>query len=195
MASQRDLRRARLTREDWVRAAVRLGARVGFENLQVEPLAVEIGATKGSFYWHFTDRGDLLEAVLQHWEQRATADVIAAVESVADATPEESMERLLGMVFSHPENDASEWRILLAADHPVIGPVVARVHEARIGYVARLLQARGLQADRARTRARLAYAGYLGNLLLSQAPGAAVDVGELRKEFVALVSAPTTPSA
>jgi len=34
----------------------------------VELLARDLGATKGSFYWHFRDRSDLLERMLARWE-------------------------------------------------------------------------------------------------------------------------------
>jgi glycosyltransferase involved in cell wall biosynthesis len=39
----------------------------------VEPLAKDLGVTKGSFYWHFRDRADLLEAMLEEWRRRVSA--------------------------------------------------------------------------------------------------------------------------
>lgn len=35
----------------------------------VDRLAKELGATRGSFYWHFRDRDDLIEAALELWER------------------------------------------------------------------------------------------------------------------------------
>ena len=37
--------------------------------VRVERLAADLGVTKGSFYWHFADRGALLEALLREWEE------------------------------------------------------------------------------------------------------------------------------
>ena len=37
--------------------------------VRVERLAADLGVTKGSFYWHFADRGELLEALLREWEE------------------------------------------------------------------------------------------------------------------------------
>ena len=44
---------------DWVRGAFRVLLREGIAGVRIEPLAVTLGVTKGSFYWHFADRGAL----------------------------------------------------------------------------------------------------------------------------------------
>jgi CubicO group peptidase (beta-lactamase class C family)/AcrR family transcriptional regulator len=59
----------RLSKESWMRAARRALLDRGPEGVRVEPLARDLGVTKGSFYWHFADRGELLEALLVEWEQ------------------------------------------------------------------------------------------------------------------------------
>lgn len=37
--------------------------------MRVEVLARDLRVSKGSFYWHFRDRGDLLERMLSRWEE------------------------------------------------------------------------------------------------------------------------------
>ena len=39
-------------------------ARHGIESVRVEVLARDLGVSKGSFYWHFRDRSELLEKLL-----------------------------------------------------------------------------------------------------------------------------------
>ena len=34
----------------------------------MEVVARDLHASKGSFYWHFRDRADLLDKMLAHWE-------------------------------------------------------------------------------------------------------------------------------
>jgi AcrR family transcriptional regulator len=58
-----------LTRADWLRAARLALLRGGPEAVRVEKLARALGVTKGSFYWHFKERGELLEILVQEWEQ------------------------------------------------------------------------------------------------------------------------------
>jgi AcrR family transcriptional regulator len=38
------------------------------ESVRVEVLARDLGVSKGSFYWHFRDRNELLEKLLARWE-------------------------------------------------------------------------------------------------------------------------------
>lgn len=180
---------SRLSRSDWIDAATAMGTLIGFENLAIEPLAAEIGATKGSFYWHFRDRADLVSAVVEQWAQVATTQVIEQIES---GPADDALERLIDVVLGHPESNTTEWRILGATDHAQIGPVVARVHEARIDYVRRLLRSRGLTPARAAARARVLYAAYLGNLALLDTPGVddSVKRTSLRREFLAMIEAP-----
>jgi AcrR family transcriptional regulator len=57
-----------LTREDWLRTARLALLRGGVEAVRVEKLARSLGVTKGSFYWHFKDRSELLQLLLREWE-------------------------------------------------------------------------------------------------------------------------------
>ena len=66
--------------------------------MAVEPLAKELGTTKGSFYWHFADRNALLEATLGLWEARDTDRVIAAIDESQDVMTR--LRNLLGLAFS-----------------------------------------------------------------------------------------------
>lgn len=53
---------------DWIQAALAKLSSVGVDAVRVEVLARDLGVSKGSFYWHFRDRQDLLLKTLAHWE-------------------------------------------------------------------------------------------------------------------------------
>jgi len=57
-----------LTKSDWLRAARLALLRGGSSEVRIERLARELRVTKGSFYWHFEDRKDLLEHLVREWE-------------------------------------------------------------------------------------------------------------------------------
>jgi len=68
MASPAPARIAALQPNDWIRAAEARLAGQGVESVRVEVLARDLGVSKGSFYWHFRDRSELLEKLLTRWE-------------------------------------------------------------------------------------------------------------------------------
>ena len=65
-----------LGREEWLRAARLALLKGGVEEVRVERLARDLHVTKGSFYWHFKDREDLLEGLLREWEEELLQDII-----------------------------------------------------------------------------------------------------------------------
>ena len=68
-------------RSAWIDAAIDAMAGGGLSAVRVEALARTLGVTKGSFYWHFTDRQALLDEMLDAWQEAVTEDVIAQVDS------------------------------------------------------------------------------------------------------------------
>ncbi|MEE2996468.1 MAG: TetR/AcrR family transcriptional regulator [Pseudomonadota bacterium] len=56
-----------LTKGDWISGAWEMLGETGLDGVRVEPLAKRLGVTKGSFYWHFKDRQELLDALLDRW--------------------------------------------------------------------------------------------------------------------------------
>jgi AcrR family transcriptional regulator len=68
MASTAPARTASLHPENWLRAAQNRLSEHGIESVRVEVLARDLGVSKGSFYWHFRDRSELLDKLLARWE-------------------------------------------------------------------------------------------------------------------------------
>jgi AcrR family transcriptional regulator len=69
MATNPIARTNTLQAADWVAAALARFADQGIEAVRIELLARDLNASKGSFYWHFRDRGELLEMLLDDWER------------------------------------------------------------------------------------------------------------------------------
>jgi AcrR family transcriptional regulator len=155
-----------LTRDDWAEAALQAIGRGGLAAVVVEPLAAHLGATKGSFYWHFRDRAALVEAALERWESAHTEGVIAMVEQEEDGLTR--LRLLFRTVFEHSD-DPIEVAMLATADHPLVAPVLSRVTSRRLDYTVGLFAALGFGADEARDRGQLAIAAYLGHVQLAHA--------------------------
>jgi AcrR family transcriptional regulator len=182
-----------LTAQDWTAAALAALARGGIAAVAVEPIAASLGATKGSFYWHFSSRDALLEAALQEWERTDTDEVIALVETEPDV--HRRLRRLLAVALRGGDKRPGE-RVELAlqpsADHPLVAPVLARVTTRRLDYLTELFVALGFPADAAAQRSLLAYTAYLGHAQLAHATPDATPSGDALPAYVDTVIATLT---
>src|SRR5215213_4978003 len=123
----------RLGPDDWTRAALAAIADKGTANVSVERLARELGATKGSFYWHFKDRPALIEAALQQWETDYTDRIIERLKDVAD--PRERFRTLLASTFEDHPGVLIDANLLAAANDVVVGAALERVARKRLAFV------------------------------------------------------------
>jgi AcrR family transcriptional regulator len=146
-----------LDREGWERAALDALERGGLAAVAVEPLARELGVTKGSFYWHFKNRRELLAGALQRW----TVDhVDAPLQQLAMVpNPRTRLRALFGKGGKPPTIFVA---LLGAADDPLVRETVAAAAEVRVAFMASAFGEMGLTPARARRQALLAYSVYVG---------------------------------
>ncbi|HYS54682.1 MAG TPA: helix-turn-helix domain-containing protein [Thermoanaerobaculia bacterium] len=176
-------RRRPLGAADWEEAALRALATGGPVAVSVEAIARTLGATKGSFYWHFADREALLSAALLRWEAQYTDRVIADLERIAE--PRKRLTRLF--LAANRPNDA--WRVHVAlsasTEEPVIARTLARVSRRRISYLEACYRSMGYSAARAHGHALHAYVAYLGFLHLGVECPAELPRGRRLSAYVA----------
>ncbi len=182
-------RRRHLSALDWKRAALQAICDGGVGAVAVEPLARILGVSKGSFYWHFGGRDQLLDAALELWEQEEADTFIASLESIPD--PRERIRRLITRVSRGSWNCTLHSALSAAADDPIVKPVLQRVSEKRIRYLAGCYQALGFGAEKARRRAQLGYTIYVGFIHLGReaAGEAAIEPGYVEHIIETLVPA------
>ncbi len=130
---------SRLSQEKWIDAGFDALNRLGPKALAAEPLARQLGTTKGSFYWHFKDVPAFHAALLQHWHKEALSDVrnLRAADGAADARLRNFGRNVLG--------DASEAAVRVwAHTDSSVAALLAEVDAERIRYVHLLLKEFGL---------------------------------------------------
>jgi AcrR family transcriptional regulator len=152
--------RIRLSRRDWIDAALQALADGGAPAVAVERLAARLETTKGSFYWHFKDREELITEALAAWERSATDAMIEEMQQIAD--PVERLQTLLVAATELEEEEHPDVRLLPSASDPVVGEVVRRVQRKRLDFLTRAFRDAGFTPAESRLRARLAYSLYLG---------------------------------
>lgn len=149
-----------LTPESWIDAATEVLAYQGIDRVRVDLLAQQLGVTRGSFYWHFRDREDLLRRVLRAWHELATEQLTVRLEHArTDAL--EQLRDVVSLPFRGRSAERAA-RIELAIRAWARRDEMARhaVDEAdasRIGYIAQIFSSLGFAIAEARSRAFLLY--------------------------------------
>jgi AcrR family transcriptional regulator len=151
--------RQQLGRQDWVQAGFRTLAAGGIEGVRVEVLARDLNVSKGSFYWHFGKREDLLAAMLDAWELQEIDWMLSQAERGEAA---ERWGRLVELVggsgYSALEAAVFDW----AQKDPEVAARVRAVEERRVGYIAEVLEDIGFDEREAKWWGEAVYQLYLG---------------------------------
>jgi AcrR family transcriptional regulator len=153
----------KLGKQDWIETGLTVLAQSGVESVRVEPLAKLMKVTKGSFYWHFKDRNELLEAIVEEWVRLDTSSVIDQVNQL-EADPKmrllqlfeiavEDNEQIDGLGDGRIENAIRAW----ATNDAKVAAVVAEVDRQRLDYTKDLFVQIGFTPWEALVRARMAY--------------------------------------
>ncbi|SES14884.1 transcriptional regulator, TetR family [Lentzea xinjiangensis] len=183
---------ARLSKQDWLTAALAALAEGGVGAVAVVPLAQRLGVTRGSFYWHFADRQALLREALEWWEQQGTLAVIDRVAALTD--PRAKLRSLFEIAITEDPAGGLEPALVAHADDPTVAPVLRRVTERRVAFLTDLYAGIGLPAAHARHQAAVAYATYVGWVQLRRAvPGTLPEVAGDEDALAYLVESLANP--
>ncbi|WP_353223365.1 TetR/AcrR family transcriptional regulator [Salinisphaera sp. C84B14] len=151
-----------LTANDWAEAALDAIGRRGVEGVAVEPIARDLGVTKGSFYWHFPNREALLVAALQRWEARETDEVLDRVQQETD--PRARVKRLITEVNTSKKASRIYSALSSATKPAFVRDYVERVSKRRLDFIIDSYAALGLSAENARRWALMTFSVFLGSL-------------------------------
>jgi len=157
-----------LDREAWIDAATETFAEEGLAGIRVETLAKALGVTKGSFYWHFDNRDDLLLGVLERWKDGRIRDIVKQTE----CEPGKEMERIAHVLSVYSTTRSRKgMRIELAVRDwagrdPRAAAAVREVDAARFDLARRLFLNAGLSMQEASSRSILVYAYVFGQSLM-----------------------------
>jgi len=153
--------RPTLTKNDWVEAAQQILIKNGIDAVRVDSLAKELNITRGSFYYHFKSRLELLENILTHWRTSTTERIILQLNKV-DLSPKERLKQLLELPFrGKSATDTAAFEIAIrgwARRDPLARQAMDEVDRHRLAYIQSLLHQDGRDEIEAKDTANLIYA-------------------------------------
>ncbi|MEP5760083.1 MAG: TetR/AcrR family transcriptional regulator [Litoreibacter sp.] len=152
-----------LTPDDWLDLAlVELKDR-GYSALKAQPLSKKLNVTRGSFYHHFESLENFHAAVITHWSERSSGQIIQTAQKAND--PHKALDELLQKTLHSSEElerAVRSWSTIQAS----VAKAVERVDQERIKVAETLLIDGGLTKSAAAARAKMLYWAAIGRLML-----------------------------
>jgi AcrR family transcriptional regulator len=179
----------RTPRSEWIRQGLRALARGGPDAVRIEPLAKELGVSRGGFYWHFEDRDALLTAMLDAWEQAEVAGRLEAGGGDALA----KLRLLFTLTSPAVVKTDLAVRDWARRDHAV-AERLRRIDNRRMDYLRALFA--GLSPDPAEVEARslLAFSLLIGNHYITADHGSH-SRADVLEQALRQLTAPAGPAA
>ncbi len=146
---------ARVSKENWIIAALDLLAEKGIEHVRVEPIAQNLKITKGSFYHHFKNRSDLHFQMLGYWENRQF-DYLNQLKATPYSTPKEELRSLfLYIMKKDVRHDIAirHWSVT----QEEVRVSINRIDQHRLDYCASIFHKMGFKAVDKIARAQFVY--------------------------------------
>jgi AcrR family transcriptional regulator len=159
MATATALKASPLQPDDWIRAAFARLSTEGIESVRIELLARDLGVSKGSFYWHFQDREELLAKMLDRWE----ADEVAWLDDTV-VTPHAAarwarfVEHCADLSLARLEAALRAW----ARRDERVAARISGIEKKRSAHVSSVLRDIGFAPEAAESWAEVALLVYLG---------------------------------
>jgi len=156
-----DAARSALTPERWIDAATEVLVHQGIDSVRVDVLAQQLQVTRGSFYWHFRDREDLLRRVLQAWREQTTVQLTLRLER-AHVDPREQLRDVISLpIRGRAAQRAARIELAIRAwarRDTMARQAVDEADGARLAYISQVFSSLGFGLAEARWRAFATYA-------------------------------------
>jgi len=178
---------APLSVKDWLEAGYAVIAEEGARALKIERLCRQVGATRGSFYWHFEDIASYRETLVASWKSFLERDR-ESLAKLDELPPRERLSKMMDLLVSPQywtlERAMREW----ARSDPAAAANVRAADRRVLRAVAKAYEDHGCSQGEARFRAEATFAAGIGLLHLA---GTAAQTGSTaqRDRFVDLMLA------
>jgi len=144
----------RISKTQWLHKALETLELKGVDKVKIETLAKELGTSRSGFYWHFKNRQDLLENLLDYWVDEYTG-ILTDNPDVLNLEPEKrlhtTMETIREKHLTKYDLAVTSWARL---DFKV-KKVLKKVVNMRLDYLRAIFAELGFKGDELEMRTRL----------------------------------------
>jgi AcrR family transcriptional regulator len=154
--------RIQLERFDWLSSALSIFVSEGIDAVRITRLAETLKVTRGSFYWHFSNRDDLIDTLVQYWKNKNTPAILDSIEN-----PESLDDGILSFFEACVDENLFDSRLDLALREWArrsddIHAEVEKADQHRIEGIQQLYESFGFPMPESLIRARVIYFAQIG---------------------------------
>jgi AcrR family transcriptional regulator len=166
--AKRASRKGQLGRADWLRVAKAILIKHGIAEVKIEKIAAKLKVTIGSFYWHFSGRPELHDAIIADWLATNTAPLKDAVAHAGDDPRHQYLAFFGVWVLERNFDPAYDSAVRnWARTSNQIAEVMTKVEADRIDILHAIMIRFGYRTDEAMMRARVTYYHQVGYYALN----------------------------
>ncbi len=143
-----------VSKEQWFTKALDVLENRGFEAVKVEQLAKQLGTSRSGFYFHFRNRQDLLQRLLEYWAREYTA----VITENLDMTKLDADKRLFLTMDMVKKKRLPKYDLAMnawAKVDPLVDKVVKKVIQMRLDFTRTIFKELGFDGDELEMRARM----------------------------------------
>lgn len=143
-----------VSKDQWLSLALDTLESKGIEAVKVEKLAKQLGISRSGFYWHFKNRQDLLQHLLDYWASEYTG----VVTDNLDLKELNAEKRLLTTMKMVRERNLAKYDLAInawAKTDPKVNDVVEKVVKMRLDYTRAIFSELGFKGNELEMRTRL----------------------------------------
>ena len=144
----------RVSKSQWLAKALEALEAGGIEAVKIERLAKALGISRSGFYWHFKNRQDLLDHLLDYWVREYTG----IVTDNPDVMKLDPKKRLLTTMEMIRDKHLTKFDLAMtswAGSDSKIRKVVNKVVKMRLDYLRTIFSELGFEGDELEMRTRL----------------------------------------
>jgi AcrR family transcriptional regulator len=169
---------SKLGRQDWLAIGIQTLVERGIEAVKIDPLAKLLNVTRGSFYWHFKNRDDLLAEILREWETCNTKSVIAQIEDLKSSPSSKLLS--LFEIAAQDDNRLEKAVRIWSVNDDRAAAAINQVDQQRLDYLQTLFLQLGFSEIDAKVRAQIVYSVRLGWFVMVSSSQSTERLTEIR---------------
>ena len=151
-------KKKRASKADWFEVALRVLGDEGVEAVRIERLAQELGIARSGFYWHFKNREDLRNQLLDYWAHEYT-EILSDNPDLLELDPVSRLTHIAEIVLEHDLSGYDRSFRTWASFDPEVARRFRKVILMRLDYIRAAFTELGFEGEELEMRTRV-FVGY-----------------------------------